>query len=286
MTATDWREWLAELLGAHPDDRKELLDFLERLRRKPNFLNPSEMRMIRGVLRMRELKIRDIMLPKNDIVGLRVSTPYAEAAKAVCEWQHSRYPVFDETGERARGILLAKDLLQYVDRPESFVITKVMREPVFESIYKQLDTLLEDFRKQRSHMVIALDEHEQTAGIVTIEDLLEQIVGDIQDESDDEDDLTRKEEDGGYLIKGALTLEEFNHNFNARLPASAEGKADNIGGWLAAELGRPPKQGDSINKNGFVFSVRKADERRVYLAHVKKAANTKAAAEPSDNDSA
>lgn len=262
----DWRDWLADVLNIRPDDRGELMDLLQKLQQERHFLSAREMLMIEGVLRIREWKVRDVMIAINDAVSMRIDDDYARAVATVREWQHSRYPVFDKNNESVLGILLAKDLLGYTDRPAEFQMADVMRKAVFESVSKSLDTLLEDFRTQRSHMVIAVDEYSQTAGIVTIEDLLERIVGEIEDESDEEDDRVVVElPNDAYAVKATMSVEEFNAQFKAALPT---GNADNIAGWLAAELGGMPKKGDQFQKHGFTFKVVKADERRVYMLEI------------------
>lgn len=266
----DWRDWIADMLGVRPDDRGELLDLLNRLEREDNILNKREISMIEGVLHMRERKIRDVMLRRNDIVGMRIDDDYAKAVQRVREWQHSRYPVFDKNDETVLGILLAKDLLGFTDCPESFVMKNAMRKPVFEPLTKPLNVLLDDFRLQRSHMVVVVDEHAQTAGIVTIEDLLERIVGEIQDESDDEEDMPATPlGDGRHRVRGTMSIEEFNAYFKSSLPPGA---SDGIAGWLAAEVGQTPKEGEHLEKHGFVFHIEKADERRIYTVIVTAAA--------------
>lgn len=263
----DWRDWFADLLGVRPDDRGELLELLGRLERTDNLLNAREFSMIRGVLRLTEWKIRDVMLLRSDVISMRITDDYQTAVKCVCKWQHSRYPVFDKNDETVVGILLAKDLLGFTDEPQKFVMSSVMRKPVFEPLTKSLDALLDDFRQQRSHMIIALDEHARMVGAVTIEDLLERIVGEIQDESDDEDDLPAEPMEGGkHRVRGTMSVEEFNDFFGSAFTA---GTSVSIGGWLAAEAGQMPTTGENITRDGFVFTIEKADERRIYTVIVK-----------------
>ena len=263
---TDWRNWLANMLGVKLDDREALLDLLNRVQREnKNVLNAEEMQMIQGVMRMREWEVRTVMLPKNDITHLHIDYDYEKIVDVVCKSQHSRYPVFDIKHETVAGIFLAKDLLPFINTPANFDIAKVMRKPVFVPSSKNLGDLLKEFLASHSHMFIVLDEHRQTAGIVTIEDVLEQIVGEIYDESDDLEDIDKKRvSDNEYEIKANLSVKEFNAAFNASLPDDV----DNIAGWLAAELGRMPKLNDTVTSDNLHFSVIEADERRIYKVKV------------------
>ncbi len=257
----NWRRRLAELLGAPPEDTGELVERIGALRRQSGLFSERAMSMIEGVLRMGEWQVRDVMIPKNDIVGVGVGDDYRAAVGKVCEWQHSRYPVFASGGEQVLGMLLAKDLLKYAFAPESFSMRKVMREPAFAPLTERLDKLLEDFRASRSHLIVAVDEYGLPAGIVTIEDALEKIVGEIEDEFDDEEDRAAiKTADGGTVINGAMSVEEFNAEMGAHLPADG---ADTMAGWLAAEVGRIPPSGARHSAGGFVFEVVSANDRRI-----------------------
>lgn len=263
MKRKDWRHWLADLLGVSPDDRDELITLMQRLQQERRFVTRREMWMIEGVLRMREWKIRDAMIPLADAACVHVNDDYARAVAVVREWQHSRYPVFGEGDDTVLGIFLAKDLLGFTDKPATFNMRDVMRPAVFEPEGKSLDILLQDFRNSRSHMVVAVDEYALPSGIITIEDLLERIVGEIEDESDEVEEraAVRMQEGGAILVKGTMSVEEFNTTFGATLPA---GSADSVAGWLAAAMGGVPRRGDEHREGGFVFKVSEADERRVY----------------------
>lgn len=255
----DWRDWLADRLGLKPDDRKALMKVLKRL--GGGFVSKNEMSMIEGVLKMREWRIRDVMIPFSEVISVKVTDNYRQIVSLVCEWQHSRYPVVGEDGETVLGIFLAKDLLGYTDKPEAFATTSVMRTANFKPDSKLLDGLLEDFRTSRSHMVIVNDEHNHAVGIVTIEDVLERIVGDIEDESDQMEDRDTVTMAGGAMsIKGILSVDEFNEKFSADLPTGA----DSMAGWLASRLERMPQQGDTCEAHGFQFTVGKMDDRRVH----------------------
>lgn len=261
----NWRNWLLNLLGAAPEDKQGVLRLLRELQQSGGHIGERAMEMIEGVFSMSEWKIRDVMIPKNDIVGLSVKDDYHAAVALVCAKEHSRYPVFAEDGEHICGILMAKDLLRYVGAPGDFVMEKVMRPPIFEPLDKNLDVMLDGFRRHRTHMVVVADEYELPAGIITIEDALERIVGEIEDEYDDEEDKQHLAKEGGNIIKGSMSVESFNARFNASLP---EDGADTMAGWLAAEAGKLPPQGYSHRACGYVFVVEKADDRRLYTLKV------------------
>ena len=268
MKDDGWRRRLIRFLGGTPEDKSALLKLLRELQgaqKSEGYLNARELEMIEGVLSMRDWQIRDVMIPKNDIVGLSARDDYRAAVLLACENEHSRYPVFAEDGEHVCGVLLAKDLLRFVDAPEKFKIREVMRPPIFQPLSKNLDAMLDDFRRRRTHLAVVVDEYESPAGIVTIEDVLERIVGEIEDEYDDEDDKPRTLPDGATIIKGAMSMEEFNAYFNSSLPEDA---ADTVAGWLAAEIGRLPEQSHKHRGGGFAFEVLEADDRRVYTLKV------------------
>lgn len=265
----DWRRRLADLFGVRPEDTGELVGQIDTLRKKSGLFNERAMSMIEGVLRMSEWQVRDVMIPKNDIVGVSVNDGYGEVVAKICEWQHSRYPVFAEGGEQVLGILLAKDLLKHAPNPAGFSLPEVMRTPpVFAPLTRRLDKLLDDFRSSRSHLIVAVDEYQLPAGIITFEDALEKIVGEIEDEHDDEDDrTTTPAADGGIVINGAMSVEEFNAEMSSSLPDDG---ADTMAGWLAAEIGRIPPSGTKHTAGGFIFEVLAANDRRIRTIKVKK----------------
>lgn len=264
-TKNDWRNWLADLLGLKPEDRDALLNMLGTLR--GNFVTTSEKKMISGVLRMRDLRIRDVMEPHGNVSFIPIGATYRQAVEVARATHHSRYPVLDENGEQVCGILLAKDLLDYVDKPQEFSVAGVLRETMYAPDTKPLDRLLNDFLKSRSHMVIVRDEHTRVAGIITIEDVLEKIVGEIEDETDDSEDRPIITMDNGEMnVKATLSVAEFNHTFDAELPLVA----DSIAGWLAATLGHMPQPGETCEAHGFVFRVITADASRVHRVSVRR----------------
>ncbi len=262
----DLRSWLAGLFSDSPSDIGELLQQMRRLQKESGLFDDKAMYMIEGVIRMSKWQARDVMIPKNDIIGVYIADDYNAVLQTICEHEHSRYPVFDKEQENIIGILLAKDLLIYSKDSETFSLPKIMREPNFEPLTKRLDHLLEDFRVSRQHLVVIVDEYELPAGIVTIEDVLERIVGEIEDEFDDESDRpTKTDSDGDIVINGAISVEEFNAEFNTNIP---EDGADTVAGWMAAKMGHLPQSGESHESDGFIFKVQEADDRRVYFIKV------------------
>ncbi|MGU9950794.1 MAG: CBS domain-containing protein [Gammaproteobacteria bacterium WSBS_2016_MAG_OTU1] len=262
-----WSHRLQSILGTIPKNKEELLTHLRMLQEHGGYWDKRSLEMIEGVLSMSEWQIRDVMIPKNDIIGLAVHDTYQHALKIVCDNAHSRYPVFDDDGERVIGVLLAKDLLRFANAPETFAIRDVMRRPIFEPPSKNLNAMLDDFRRHRTHMAIIIDEHEESVGILTIEDVLERIVGEIEDEFDDDDDrMQYKAADGKTVIKASMSVEEFNTLFNAQLPEDV----DNIAGWLAAEIGYLPPKNYIHRSNGFIFRVLNADDRRIYTLKIER----------------
>lgn len=246
--------------------RQDLDTTLAEVKHNPQVVSPREAGMMRGILKLSDLKIRDVMIARNDIASVKIDDDYTRLVAAVDEWEHSRYPVFDGQEEKVVGLLLAKDLLKHTDGSGTFDLKKHMRPAIFQPESKVLSVLLEEFLTKRIHMMIALDEFSQVAGIVTIEDVIERIVGEIFDESDDEDDRDVRTEDDDksgeqtFHIKGGMSVGLFNEQFGAQLPT---GTADNLSGWLAAALEHVPQPGEVYTGYGFVFTVSEADERRV-----------------------
>jgi magnesium and cobalt transporter len=217
------------------------------------------------VLDVGDLQVRDIMVPRIQMTFVRRNDPASRILPTVIESGHSRFPVLDEDRDDIVGILLAKDLLRLCrsdTREARFDIREYMRPAVFVPESKRLNVLLKDFRRNRNHMAIVVDEYGGVSGLVTIEDVIEQIVGEIDDEFDVEDDHNiRKETDRQFTVRGVTRIEEFNEYFNAHL--SEEEGFDTVAGLLMKHFGRLPRRGDSASIDGFEFRVMRADRRRV-----------------------
>jgi len=227
-------------------------------------IDSEALTMLEGVLEVGDIQVRDIMVPRAQMVCVRREDPSQTIMPIVVESGHSRLPVMDGDRDDIVGILLAKDLLRLCisDQDERFDIREYMRPAVFVPESKRLNVLLKDFRRNRHHMAIVVDEYGGVSGLVTIEDVMEQIVGEIDDEFDVEEDLNiRKDADRQYTVRGVTRIDEFNEYFGSEL--SEEEGFDTVAGLLMKELGRLPRRGESANIAGFEFRVARADRRRI-----------------------
>jgi magnesium and cobalt transporter len=256
--------WLKRLTrAAEPQDREELARYMREASER-GLIDQDALTMLEGVLEVGDLKVRDIMVPRAQMVFVRRSDPVARILPVVVESGHSRVPVMDEDRDDIVGILLAKDLLRLTsgNSHERFDIREYMRPAVFVPESKRLNVLLKEFRRNRNHMAIVVDEYGGVAGLCTIEDVIEQIVGDIDDEFDVEDDQNiRRDAERQFTVRGMTRIGEFNEYFGAQL--SEEEGVDTVAGLLLKQLGRLPRRGESLNLEGFEFRVLRADRRRI-----------------------
>jgi magnesium and cobalt transporter len=257
--------WLRRLTQgrAEPQDRSELVTVLREAAER-GLVDSEALTMLEGVLEVGDLQVRDIMVPRAQMVFVRRDQPAARILPVVVESGHSRFPVMDEDRDDIVGILLAKDLLRLTTSAarERFDIKEFMRPAVFVPESKRLNVLLKEFRRNRNHMAIVVDEYGGVSGLCTIEDVIEQIVGEIDDEFDVEDDQNiRRDAERQFTVRGVTRIAEFNEYFGARL-SEAEG-FDTIAGLLMKELGRLPRRGESATIGGFEFRVLRADRRRI-----------------------
>ncbi len=256
------------LLGA-PATRAELLDILRDAQSR-DLLDRDSLDMLEGVFQVSEMKVRDIMVPRGQMDVVDSNQSPETYLATVIESGHSRFPVVDADKDKVVGILLAKDLLRYfqLDKKKRarFNLHDWLRPAVFVPESKRLNVLLKDFKANRNHMAIVVDEYGGVAGLVTIEDVLEQIVGDIADEYDiDEETLIVPREGGEYVVKALTPLADF----NARLDTALEhGAIDTVGGLVMAKLGHVPRRGEHIELDGLRFEILRADSRRVHLLKV------------------
>jgi magnesium and cobalt transporter len=258
-----WLKRLAQGFGGEPQNRKELLTILRDAAER-GLVEPDALTMLEGVLEVADLQVRDIMIPRAQMVFVRRDDPFEKILPVVVESGHSRFPVMDEDRDDIVGILLAKDLLRLyaAEQRERFDIREYMRPVVFVPESKRLNVLLKEFRRNRNHMALVVDEYGGVSGLVTIEDVIEQIVGEIDDEYDVEDDHNiRKEAERQFTVRGVTRIEEFNEYFGAHL--SEEEGFDTVAGLLMKEFGRLPRRGDAATIDGFEFRVTRADRRRI-----------------------
>jgi magnesium and cobalt transporter len=264
-----WFERISAWLIREPQDREQLIDVLRDAEER-HLLSAEHLTMIESILQVSEMQVREIMIPKSQMAAIKDNQNFAEILPLVVESGHSRFPVVDHITEDVIGILLAKDILKFSFAkapPDTFKVRERMRAAVFIPQSKRLDILLREFRVNRHHMAIVIDEYGYVAGLVTIEDVLEQIVGEIEDEYDvGDDEHIKKHEDGSFTVKATAPIEEFNEHFNSKLSTE---DFDTIGGLVLKAFGYLPKRGEVIKLKGFQFRVLHSDQRRIYLLEVK-----------------
>ena len=262
---------LSQALLAEPSTRQELIHILREAEHR-DLLAPDALEMIEGVLQVSEMQVRDIMVPRAQMDVVDKNQPPEEALPMIIDTAHSRFPMIDGDKDKVIGILLAKDLLRYFyhksqGQAERFDVEDYLRPAVFVPESKRLNVLLREFRTSRNHMAIVVDEYGGVAGLVTIEDVLEQIVGEIEDEHDvEEDDVSiRERNDGSYMVKALTPVEDFNARFGTRFDHE---NIDTIGGLVLSSLGHLPKRGETVEIDHFLFEVLRADSRRIHLLKV------------------
>ncbi|MBK1648189.1 HlyC/CorC family transporter [Rhabdochromatium marinum] len=263
-----WRKRLCRLLGGEPRDKNQLLEILRDAERRV-LLDRDGLSMIEGVLQVSDLRAEDIMIPRAEMVTVRRDAALEDIFAVAVESSHSRFPVTGEDKGEVLGILLAKDLLAYCSRANTrpFNIRDHLRSAIFVPESKRLNVLLKEFRSSRNHMAIVVDEYGAAAGLATIEDVLEQIVGEIEDEHDfDEGAFIFKRGKGEYTVKARTSIEDFNDYFGSELSSE---DVDTIGGLVVHALGKLPVRGERIEVEGFRFTVLRADSRRVHLMSVR-----------------
>jgi magnesium and cobalt transporter len=262
-----WLERLGQVLQPEPKDREELLDIVKEARQR-DLLDADAFSMIEGVLEVAETQARDIMIPRSQMEVVERDVPLQEMLPTIIKGAHSRFPVIGDSRDEVVGILLAKDLLPFVaNGGEGFNIREILRPALFIPESKRLNVLLKEFRSSRNHMAIVVDEYGGVAGLVTIEDVLEQIVGDIEDEHDvdDEDSDILHVGENRYLVRALTPIEDFNEHFATGL---SDEEYDTIGGLVLTGFGHMPKRGERIEMGGYRFAVLRADNRRIYLLEV------------------
>lgn len=249
-----------------PEDRQDIKDFLEVAHEK-KLLDSEVYTMLSGALEVANQTVADIMVPRSRMDMLDISRPLSEVLPEIIETGHSRFPVYEGDRDNIVGILLAKDLLLTINNPQ-LDLRPLVRPAVFIPETKRLNVLLRDFRNSRNHLAIVIDEHGGTAGLVTMEDVLEQIVGNIEDEYDEDAEKTIFQTgSNSWRAMGITEIETFNETFGTSLP---DDDYDTVGGWLAAELGRIPRRGDSVSHAGLNITVVGADARRALWLHIQR----------------
>jgi hemolysin (HlyC) family protein len=265
-----------ELVGRFISGRKkvteeeiqELMDASE----EEGIINEEENEMIRAIFSLGNTVVREIMVPRTDMASVSADAPVREVLAAIIGCGHSRIPVFDGTIDNIVGIVYAKDLLKYWGMDVAEIsLKKIVRQPFFIPETKNLEELLQEFKKRRVHIAIVIDEYGGTSGLITIEDLLEQIVGDIQDEYDLEEEWLQPQADGSVLVDARLPIEELEEHFHLAVERE---KFDTVGGLIFYLLGRVPHSGEEVDCNGLRLTVLDADERRISKVRVAKRGET------------
>ena len=260
-------ERLSSLLLREPEDRDQLIALLHSAFER-RLLDAEALSMIEGVLQVSETQVRDVMIPRSQMDMLDVAESPGTFIPFVIETAHSRFPVYEDNRDNVIGILLAKDLLRFYAE-EEFDVREMLRPAVFVPEAKRLNVLLKEFRANRNHIAIVVDEYGGVSGLVTIEDVIEQIVGDIEDEYDfdETEDNILVDRSGRYRVKAGTEIPDFNNYFNTRF---SDEDYDTVGGLVVGHFGRLPKRGESISIEGFNFQVLRADSRKVHALLVEK----------------
>ncbi len=269
------RKRLAAILHPGARNRLDLTRYVHDAESR-HLIDVDTAAMMEGAVLVSETKVLDIMVPRSEMVFIEADATPAEFLPNVIESAHSRFPVLDAKHEKVIGILLAKDLLTLAAEPDRpFNIRDILRPTVFVPESKRLNILLREFRQSRNHLAIVIDEYGGIAGLVSIEDVIEQIVGEIDDEYDvDDEEFIRVHRANRYTVKGRTPIAVFNEYFKSQF---SDREYDTIGGLVVHEFGRLPERGDQIEFGGFHFKVLRADPRRVNVLRVMRSGDARAA---------
>jgi magnesium and cobalt transporter len=264
-------ERLSSLLLREPEDRDQLIALLHSAFER-RLLDAEALSMIEGVLQVSETQVRDVMIPRSQMDMIDVAESPEKFIPFVIETAHSRFPVFEDNRDNVIGILLAKDLLRFYAE-EEFNVREMLRPAVFVPEAKRLNVLLKEFRANRNHIAIVVDEYGGVSGLVTIEDVIEQIIGDIEDEYDfdETEDNILVDRSGRYRVKAVTEIGDFNAHFGS---AFSDEDHDTIGGLVTSRFGRLPKRGESISIDGYGFQILRADSRKIHALLVEKPKET------------
>jgi len=260
-------ERLSSLLLREPEDREQLVTLLHSAFER-RLLDAEALSMIEGVLQVSETQVRDVMIPRSQMDMIDVAESPEKFIPFVIETAHSRFPVYEDNRDNVIGILLAKDLLRFYAE-EEFNVREMLRPAVFVPESKRLNVLLKEFRGNRNHIAIVVDEYGGVSGLITIEDVIEQIIGDIEDEYDfdETEDNILADRSGRFRVKAITEIADFNSHFGTSF---SDADFDTVGGLVVGRFGRLPKRGESIVIEGFTFQVLRADSRKVHSLLVEK----------------
>ncbi|HEY0197196.1 MAG TPA: transporter associated domain-containing protein [Rhodanobacter sp.] len=256
-----WWDRLGHLFSGEPRNRNELIEEL-RAAQTNGLLSVDTLTMVEGAIKVTELSVDDVMVPRAQIVMLPADSTLPDLLAVVVESGHSRFPVHGEDKDEILGILLAKDLLQFFGMEGHFDIRSIIRPAVLIPESMRLNVLLAEFRRSRNHMALVMNEYGGVAGLITIEDVLEQIVGEIDDEHDDEEDpeLMHEQPGGDWLVSALTPIEDFNEQAGTEY---SDEEYDTVGGMVTSEFGHLPEVGEEVVIGTYLFHVTEADDRRV-----------------------
>lgn len=244
----------------HPPLSEDEIKSIIQVGEESGVVAAEQRRMLHSIFDLSETRVRDVMLPRTEVVGIAAESTFGEILEVVRESGHSRFPVFDESLDNIVGIIHSKDVLAYADRPADFSLTESSRKPFFAPESKRVGVLLQTFRQKREHLAIVVDEYGGVEGIVTLEDVVEEIVGEIHDEYDSEEVDFRQLGAQTYLAHGSVSLRTVNRRFELNLP---EEHVTTLAGYLLQQMGKIPAEGDTCEAEGALFSVRRMDGRRI-----------------------
>lgn len=260
------RSWLDRLLHSfnhEPQSREELLQIVKEAAKKA-VVDPEAVSIIEGALDVAHQQVREIMVPRSQMIMLKADESPIQLLPTIIESGHSRFPVIGESPDDVKGILLAKDLLPLLlNKSDDIQLTDILRPANIIPESKRLNVLLQEFRERRYHMAMVIDEYGGISGLVTIEDILEEIVGDIEDETDEyQEDFIRQVSDSDYILKALTPIEEFNEHFKASF---SDEEFDTVGGIIIQAFGHMPQRNEVIEIEGYNFRVLYADGRQIHL---------------------
>ncbi len=259
-----WLEKITQAFAHEPRNRAELLEVLHDAHEN-KLLDSEALSIVEGAIQVADLQVRDIMVPRSQVISIRADHTPKEFLPTIIEAAHSRYPVVGETLDDVQGILLAKDLLPMVlhDDAQPILLKDLLRPATFVPESKRLNVLLREFRSTHNHMAVVIDEYGGMAGIVTIEDVLEQIVGDIEDEHDiEEDSYIKPLPSGDFIVKALTPIDSFNEFFDSEF---SDEEFDTVGGLVMHAFGHLPKRNEVTTIGGYRFRVLNANSRRIHL---------------------
>lgn len=262
-----WIDKITQLFSDEPTDTKSLLELL-RNAEQDKVLDADALSIIEGALQVSSMQVRDIMIPRSQVVTVAANLPAKEIIELVIEASHSRFPVVGDNVDNVMGILLAKDLLPLSlgGSKGKFDIKDVVRPATFVPESKRLNVLLKEFRETRHHMAIVIDEYGSVSGAVTIEDVLEQIVGEIEDEYDvDDESYIKKFDEGNHIVKAITPVDEFNEYFKTNF---SDQEFTTVGGLILQQFGRIPERGETLHIGPFLVTILNADSRQIKLIKV------------------